>query len=84
VLVDEEDDLETWQAEDDLTLVGRPAPRHDGAARAAGRSLYRRRASPGCCTRQCSLPVATVLRASTSRPQVTGSVRARPRASCRS
>ena len=40
VLVDEEDDLETWQADDDLALVGRPAPRHDGAARAAGRVRF--------------------------------------------
>jgi len=40
VLVDEEDDLETWQAGEDLALVGRPTTRHDGAARAAGRVRY--------------------------------------------
>ncbi len=40
VLVDEEDDLETWRAGEDLALVGRPTTRHDGAARAAGRVRY--------------------------------------------
>ncbi len=40
VLVDEDDDVETWRAEDELALVGRPTPRHDGAARAAGQVRY--------------------------------------------
>ena len=40
VLVDEEDDLETWAAGADLALVGRPATRPDGAARAGGRVRY--------------------------------------------
>ncbi|MGZ8688106.1 MAG: xanthine dehydrogenase family protein molybdopterin-binding subunit, partial [Gaiellaceae bacterium] len=40
VLVDEEDDVETWRAGDELALVGRPTPRHDGAARAAGQVRY--------------------------------------------
>ena len=39
-LVDEDDDLETWRDEDQLTLVGRPAPRRDGAARASGVARY--------------------------------------------
>ena len=30
VLVDEDDDLETWPDDADLTIVGRPATRHDG------------------------------------------------------
>jgi CO/xanthine dehydrogenase Mo-binding subunit len=40
VLVDEEDDLETWGGDAELALVGRPAVRHDGAARAAGRVRF--------------------------------------------
>ena len=40
VLVDEDDDLETWGADEDLAIVGRPAPRHDGSARAAGRARF--------------------------------------------
>jgi xanthine dehydrogenase YagR molybdenum-binding subunit len=40
VLVDEQDDLENWQADDELALVGRPAPGHDGAARVTGRVRY--------------------------------------------
>lgn len=40
VLVDEEDDVEAWAAGADLDLVGHPAPRHDGAARASGRARY--------------------------------------------
>jgi CO/xanthine dehydrogenase Mo-binding subunit len=39
-LVDEEDDLETWHAGDDLSLVGRPTTRHDGPVRAAGQARY--------------------------------------------
>lgn len=39
-LVDETDDVESWAAGADLVLVGRPAPREDGAARAAGRVRY--------------------------------------------
>jgi len=40
VLVDETDDVETWAPDADLALVGRPAPRLDGAARAAGRVRF--------------------------------------------
>ena len=40
VLVDEADELETWPADAELALVGQPAPRQDGAARAAGRVRY--------------------------------------------
>jgi len=40
VLVDEADELEPWSAGDDLMLVGRPAPRQDGPARAAGRVRF--------------------------------------------
>jgi CO/xanthine dehydrogenase Mo-binding subunit len=39
-LVDESDDIESWAPDADLALVGRPAPRQDGAARAAGRVRY--------------------------------------------
>jgi xanthine dehydrogenase YagR molybdenum-binding subunit len=39
-LVDEADDVESWTADDVLTIVGKPAPRLDGAARAAGRVRY--------------------------------------------
>ena len=40
VLVDEADDVESWAPDAELTLVGQPAPRHDGHARAAGRARY--------------------------------------------
>ncbi len=40
VLVDEEDDLETWPVDAELQLVGRPATRQDAADRAAGRVRY--------------------------------------------
>ena len=40
VLVDEADDVESWAPEAELALVGRPAPRLDGAARAAGRVRF--------------------------------------------
>ena len=39
-LVDEADDVESWAVDADLALVGRPAPRQDGAARAAGRVRF--------------------------------------------
>lgn len=39
-LVDETDDVESWAPDADLALVGRPTPREDGAARAAGRVRY--------------------------------------------
>ena len=40
VLVDETDDVETWAADAVLSLVGRPAPRLSGPARAAGRVRF--------------------------------------------
>jgi xanthine dehydrogenase YagR molybdenum-binding subunit len=40
VLVDEADDTETWDDDEELTVVGTPAPRQDGADRAAGRARY--------------------------------------------
>jgi xanthine dehydrogenase YagR molybdenum-binding subunit len=40
VLVDETDDVETWEADAELAVVGHPAQRHDGADRAAGRARY--------------------------------------------
>jgi xanthine dehydrogenase YagR molybdenum-binding subunit len=40
VLVDEADDLEAWTESEELTFVGRPATRHDGAERARGRARY--------------------------------------------
>ena len=40
VLVDEDDDVETWAADADLGIVGRPATRQDGPARAAGRVRF--------------------------------------------
>ena len=39
-LVDDDDQLETWPAQADLQVVGRPAPRQDGPLRAAGRATY--------------------------------------------
>ncbi|MGZ8688082.1 MAG: xanthine dehydrogenase family protein molybdopterin-binding subunit, partial [Gaiellaceae bacterium] len=39
-LVDEEDDLETWHAGDDLSLVGRPTARDDGPLRATGQARF--------------------------------------------
>jgi xanthine dehydrogenase YagR molybdenum-binding subunit len=40
VLVDEADDLEAWSDDDELSLVGRPATRHDGPERARGRVRF--------------------------------------------
>ena len=40
ILVDEEDDLETWSADADLAVVGQPASRQDGPVRVAGRARY--------------------------------------------
>ncbi len=40
VLVDDSDDVESWAPAADLVLVGRPAPRQDGAARVAGRVRF--------------------------------------------
>ena len=39
-LVDDTDETESWSADADLAVVGRPATRHDGAARAAGRVRF--------------------------------------------
>jgi xanthine dehydrogenase YagR molybdenum-binding subunit len=39
-LVDEADDVETWAPDEELALVGRPAPRQDGGTRAAGRARF--------------------------------------------
>ncbi|MSO94712.1 MAG: xanthine dehydrogenase family protein molybdopterin-binding subunit [Thermoleophilia bacterium] len=39
-LVDESDDTESWAPDAALSLVGRPVPRQDGAARAAGRARF--------------------------------------------
>jgi len=65
VLVDEDDDLETWPDDADLTIVGRPATRHDGPLRASGGARY---------TVDVALPAmldARVLRAPVSRCRVT-------------
>ncbi len=40
MLVDEDDDLETWGADEALEVVGKPTPRIDGAARATGRARF--------------------------------------------
>jgi len=40
VLVDEEDDVETWPHDAELDLVGKPAPRLDGTVRASGRAQF--------------------------------------------
>jgi len=64
-LVDEEDDLEIWPDDADLSVVGRPAPRHDGRSRASGAARY---------TVDVALPGmldARVLRAPTARCRVT-------------
>ena len=39
-LVDPADDLETWGADAELTVVGTPAPRVDGPGKATGRARY--------------------------------------------
>ena len=39
-LVDEEDELEQWPENGELSAVGKPAPRQDGPLRAAGRANY--------------------------------------------
>ena len=39
-LVDESDETTSWKPDADLSLVGRPAPRQDGAARASGRVRF--------------------------------------------
>jgi xanthine dehydrogenase YagR molybdenum-binding subunit len=40
VLVDDDDDLETWPEDADLQIVGQPATRHDGPLRASGGARY--------------------------------------------
>jgi CO/xanthine dehydrogenase Mo-binding subunit len=40
VLVDDDDDLQTWTAADALAVVGQPVARIDGHARASGRARY--------------------------------------------
>ena len=39
-LVDEEDELEQWPENGELTAVGKPAPRQDGPLRVGGRAVY--------------------------------------------
>jgi CO/xanthine dehydrogenase Mo-binding subunit len=39
-LVDEADDVQSWTPDDELTVVGRPAPRLDGTVRVTGRARY--------------------------------------------
>jgi CO/xanthine dehydrogenase Mo-binding subunit len=66
VLVDEDDDLETWPDDAELAIVGQPATRHDGALRAGGGARY---------TVDIALPGmlhARVLRAPVARCRVTG------------
>ena len=65
VLVDEEDDLETWPDDAELAVVGRPATRHDAPLRAGGGARY---------TVDVALPGmlhARVLRAPVARCRVT-------------
>ena len=65
VLVDEEDDLETWPDDAELAVVGRPATRHDAPLRASGGARY---------TVDVALPGmlhARVLRAPVARCRVT-------------
>ena len=40
VLVDDDDDLETWPEDAELTIVGQPATRQDGPLRASGGARY--------------------------------------------
>ena len=40
VLVDEDDDLETWPDDAELDVVGKPATRQDGPLRASGAARY--------------------------------------------
>ena len=70
VLVDEDDDVETWPEGAELDVVGTPATRQDGAVRASGAARF---------TVDVALPGmlhARVLRAPVARCRVTG---ARPR-----
>ena len=65
VLVDEDDDLETWPEQAELAVVGRPAARHDAPLRADGAARY---------TVDVALPGmlhARVLRAPVARCRVT-------------
>ena len=39
-LVDEADDVQSWTPDDELTVVGKPAPRLDGTVRVTGRARY--------------------------------------------
>ena len=66
VLVDEDDDLETWAEGAELDVVGKPATRHDGLLRTSGAARY---------TVDIALPGmlhAQVLRAPVARCRVTG------------
>lgn len=40
VLVDDDDEVETWADDAELAVVGSPAPRQDGAVRASGAARY--------------------------------------------
>ena len=65
VLVDDDDDLETWPEDTELQLVGKPATRQDGPVRASGTAQY---------TVDVALPgmlQARVLRAPVARCRVT-------------
>ena len=55
-LVDEADDVQSWTADDELTIVGKPAPRLDGDAcgQPDARATRSTSSSPGCSTPPCS------------------------------
>ena len=66
VLVDEEDEVETWPDEAELQVVGSPAPRQDGAVRAGGAARYT------VDVQLAGMLHALVLRAPFARCRVTG------------
>ena len=66
VLVDEEDEVETWPDDASLQVVGSPAPRQDGAVRAGGAARYT------VDVQLAGMLHALVLRAPVARCRVTG------------
>ena len=66
VLVDDEDEVETWPDDASLQVVGSPAPRQDGAVRAGGAARYT------VDVQLAGMLHALVLRAPVARCRVTG------------
>ncbi|MGB8351252.1 MAG: hypothetical protein WCE47_12555, partial [Gaiella sp.] len=66
MLVDDEDEVETWPDDASLQVVGSPAPRQDGAVRAGGAARYT------VDVQLAGMLHALVLRAPVARCRVTG------------